>query len=170
LYKLLPLFLTKVVVNREQVQRLQEAADSGIPLIFLPTHRSHLDYILMTFILVNNGIKAPLVAAGDNLNIPLFGYLNLQNAFFPMFISFHCRWLLRGLGAFYIKRKIDPTAGRKDLVYRSVLHTYMVENLRAGHYVEFFIEGGRTRTGKACMPKGKQTKFINNCYSISQNK
>jgi glycerol-3-phosphate O-acyltransferase 1/2 len=75
LYKLLPLFLTKVVVNREQVQRIKEAADSGIPLIFLPNHRSHLDYILMTFILVNNGIKAPLVAAGDNLNIPLFGYL-----------------------------------------------------------------------------------------------
>ncbi|CAB3369445.1 Hypothetical predicted protein [Cloeon dipterum] len=136
LYKLLPLFLTKVVVNREQVQRIQEAAQSGIPLIFLPNHRSHLDYILMTFILVNAGIKAPLVAAGDNLNIPLFG------------------WLLRGLGAFYIKRKIDPAAGRKDHVYRAVLHTYMVENLRAGHYVEFFIEGGRTRTGKACMPKG----------------
>ncbi|XP_059468848.1 glycerol-3-phosphate acyltransferase 1, mitochondrial [Neocloeon triangulifer] len=136
LYKLLPMFLTRVVVNREQVQRIKEAADAGIPLIFLPNHRSHLDYILMTFILVNAGIKAPLVAAGDNLNIPLFG------------------WLLRGLGAFYIKRKIDPTAGRKDLVYRAVLHTYMVENLRAGHYVEFFIEGGRTRTGKACMPKG----------------
>jgi glycerol-3-phosphate O-acyltransferase 1/2 len=64
------------------------------------------------------------------------------------------RWLLRGLGAFYIKRKIDPTAGRKDFVYRALLHTYMVENMRAGHYVEFFIEGGRTRTGKACMPKG----------------
>jgi glycerol-3-phosphate O-acyltransferase 1/2 len=61
---------------------------------------------------------------------------------------------LRGLGAFYIKRKIDPAAGRKDLVYRAILHTYMVENLRAGHYVEFFIEGGRTRTGKSCMPKG----------------
>lgn len=65
----------------------------------------------------------------------------------------HFRSLLRGLGAFYIKRKIDPVAGKKDIVYRAVLHTYMQHALRAGHNVEFFIEGGRTRTGKPCMPK-----------------
>lgn len=64
-----------------------------------------------------------------------------------------CRALLRGLGAFYIKRKIDPVAGKKDIVYRAVLHTYMQHALRAGHNVEIFIEGGRTRTGKPCMPK-----------------
>lgn len=61
--------------------------------------------------------------------------------------------LLRGLGAFFIKRKIDPIAGKKDIVYRAVLHTYMQHALSAGHNVEFFIEGGRTRTGKPCMPK-----------------
>lgn len=61
--------------------------------------------------------------------------------------------LLRGLGAFFIKRKIDPVAGKKDIVYRAVLHTYMQHALAAGHNVEFFIEGGRTRTGKPCMPK-----------------
>lgn len=61
--------------------------------------------------------------------------------------------LLRGLGAFFIKRKIDPVAGKKDIVYRAVLHTYMQHALSAGHNVEFFIEGGRTRTGKPCMPK-----------------
>lgn len=64
------------------------------------------------------------------------------------------RALLRGLGAFYIKRKIDPVAGKKDIVYRAILHTYMQHALKAGHNVEFFIEGGRTRTGKPCMPKG----------------
>ncbi|KAF4528604.1 hypothetical protein B566_EDAN009208 [Ephemera danica] len=136
LYKLLPVFLSGVLVNTEDVEMLREAERKGIPMIFLPLHRSHLDYILVTFILVNNGIKAPIVAAGDNLMIPIFGRL------------------LRGLGAFYIKRKIDPVTGGRDLVYRAVLHTYMVENLRAGHYVEFYIEGGRTRTGKTCMPKG----------------
>lgn len=73
--------------------------------------------------------------------------------------------LLRGLGAFFIKRKIDPVAGKKDIVYRAVLHTYMQHALSAGHNVEFFIEGGRTRTGKPCMPKsgvlsGKQYDAI----------
>ena len=43
------------------------------PIIFLPTHRSHLDYILITFILFNFDMKAPHVAAGDNLMIPIFG-------------------------------------------------------------------------------------------------
>ena len=44
----------------------------NVPMIFLPTHRSHMDYILITFILLNFDIKAPHVAAGDNLLIPLF--------------------------------------------------------------------------------------------------
>lgn len=71
---------------------------------------------------------------------------------FSLSLPIH-RALLRKLGAFYIKRKIDPVAGKKDIVYRAVLHTYMQHALRAQHNVEFFIEGGRTRTGKPCMPK-----------------
>ncbi len=43
-----------------------------IPVIILPMHRSHLDYILMSFILHIYGIRVPFVAAGDNLNIPVF--------------------------------------------------------------------------------------------------
>ncbi|XP_074029311.1 glycerol-3-phosphate acyltransferase mino isoform X2 [Leptinotarsa decemlineata] len=135
LYKLLPCFLTSVVVHPGQVEMVKKAGQTGLPLVFLPLHRSHLDYILMSFVLLNNNIKAPLVAAGDNLRIPFFGSL------------------LRGLGAFFIKRRIDPVMGRKDIIYKSVLHTYMNTFLRAGHNVEFFLEGGRTRTGKPCMPK-----------------
>lgn len=135
LYKLLPCFLSAVVVHPGQVKMLKEAGSSGLPVVFLPLHRSHLDYILISFILLNNNVRAPLVAAGDNLRIPFFGSL------------------LRGLGAFFIKRRIDPISGRKDLVYKAVLHTYMNECLKAGHNMEFFLEGGRTRTGKPCMPK-----------------
>lgn len=57
------------------------------------------------------------------------------------------------MGAFFIKRKIDPIIGKKDIIYRAVLHTYLQQCLAAVHNVEFFIEGGRTRTGKPCMPK-----------------
>ena len=46
-----------------------------IPVILLPTHRSHLDYILITFILFNLDLKAPHVAAGDNLLMPIFGWV-----------------------------------------------------------------------------------------------
>jgi glycerol-3-phosphate O-acyltransferase 1/2 len=52
---------------------LMKASSTGLPLVFLPLHRSHLDYILISFILLNNNIRSPLVAAGDNLKIPVFG-------------------------------------------------------------------------------------------------
>lgn len=146
LLKVLPCFLTSVIVHPSQVEMLQKAGRSGLPLIFLPLHRSHLDYILVTFILLNIDVKSPMVASGDNLNIPFFGRL------------------LRGLGAFFIKRRMDPVAGRRDTVYRAVLHTYMMHSLRAGHNLEFFAEGGRTRTGKACMPKGGLLSVIVDAY------
>ncbi|KAJ9597799.1 hypothetical protein L9F63_011341, partial [Diploptera punctata] len=147
LYKLLPCFLTSVLAHPAQIAMLKKASDTGLPLIFLPMHRSHLDYILISFILFNNNIRAPLVAAGENLRIPVFG------------------WFLRGLGAFFIKRRMDPVQGRRDVLYRAVLHTYMVECLRAGHNIEFFIEGGRTRTGKPCLPKGGLLSVIVDAYT-----
>jgi glycerol-3-phosphate O-acyltransferase 1/2 len=75
LYKLLPWFLSGVRVHPAQIDMIKVAQKKmqNTPLVFLPLHRSHLDYILVTFILLNNGIKCPQVAAGDNLNIPVFG-------------------------------------------------------------------------------------------------
>ncbi|CAB0011036.1 unnamed protein product, partial [Nesidiocoris tenuis] len=71
----------------------------------------------------------------------------------PMiYLPLHRR-VLQGLGAFFIKRRIDPVSGKKDKIYRALLHTYMTHCIEAGHHFEFFIEGGRTRTGKPCMPK-----------------
>ncbi|KAJ8974764.1 hypothetical protein NQ317_008203 [Molorchus minor] len=118
LYKLLPCFLTSVVVHPGQVEMLKKASKSSLPLIFLPLHRSHLDYILISFILLNNNIRSPLVAAGDNLRIPFFGH------------------------------------GSKDLLYKaSITYVHMNNCLRAGHNIEFFLEGVVVRTGKPCMPK-----------------
>ena len=71
---------------------------------------------------------------------------------------------MRGLGAFFIKRRIDPVQGRKDRLYRATLHTFIMECLRAGHNIEFFVEGGRTRTGKPCMPKGGILSVIVDAY------
>lgn len=146
LYKLLPCFIQSATVLPSQVDMLKKANETGVPLILLPLHRSHLDYIMISFILLMNNIRNPLIAAGDNLKIPLFG------------------WLLRGLGAFFIKRRIDPASGRKDVLYRAILHTYIMESLRAGHNIEFFVEGGRTRTGKPCMPKGGILSVIIDAY------
>ncbi|XP_014471342.1 PREDICTED: glycerol-3-phosphate acyltransferase 1, mitochondrial isoform X2 [Dinoponera quadriceps] len=146
LYKLLPSFIQSAIVLPSQVELLKKTNDTGLPLVFLPLHRSHLDYIMISFIMVVNNMRNPLIAAGDNLRIPFFG------------------WLLRGLGAFFIKRRMDAVIGRKDILYRTILQTYIMESLRAGHNMELFVEGGRTRTGKPCMPKGGILSVIIDAY------
>ena len=55
------------------VERLRRAKAAGLPLVFVPLHRSHFDYILVTFTLYLTGLRPPLVAAGDNMRIPFFG-------------------------------------------------------------------------------------------------
>lgn len=75
LYKLLPCFIQSAIVLPSQIEMLRKANETGLPLIFLPLHRSHLDYIMISFTLLINNIRNPLIAAGDNLKIPLFGYV-----------------------------------------------------------------------------------------------
>uniref|UniRef100_A0A0A9Z0H8 Glycerol-3-phosphate acyltransferase 1, mitochondrial n=2 Tax=Lygus hesperus TaxID=30085 RepID=A0A0A9Z0H8_LYGHE len=136
LNKTLPNLYTSMTIPVHQIEMLREASKKGLPIIYLPLHRSHIDYIAVTLTLCQSGLRSPLVAAGANLNIPFFGRV------------------LQGLGAFFIKRRIDPVSGKKDKIYRALLHTYMTHCIEAGHHFEFFIEGGRTRSGKPCMPKG----------------
>lgn len=121
-------------VQRSHVNMLLEAQKKGIPIIFLPSHKSHVDYILITFVLVNSGIKIPHIAAGDNLNIPIFS------------------WLIKHLGGWFIRRRLDSGNGRDDL-YRKCLHEYMEQLLKANQNIEFYIEGSRSRTGKPALPK-----------------
>ena len=140
LLKVLRRFLGGILVSEEQIQMIRECQAGRakkVPIVYLPLHRSHLDYILLTYILWHYDIRVPHVASGDNLNFSCFG------------------WLLRGLGAFFIRRRLDKgmPEGKRDFVYRSVLHAYMEELLRAGEPVEFFMEGTRSRLGKTLMPK-----------------
>lgn len=136
LFKLLSRVLTSIQYSRSQLEAIRKTrANAKSPILYLPIHRSHLDYILVSFILYMNDIKPPFVAAGDNLYIPFFGNL------------------MKGLGAFFIKRRLDPTEGSKDHVYRAVLQAYMIENLKCNESIEFFLEAGRSRSGKSLMPK-----------------
>ncbi|XP_043374684.1 glycerol-3-phosphate acyltransferase 1, mitochondrial isoform X2 [Dermochelys coriacea] len=102
-----------------------------LPLIFLPVHKSHIDYLLLTFILFCHNIKAPYIAAGNNLNIPIFSTL------------------IRKLGGFFIRRRLDENPhGRKDVLYRALLYVHIEELLRQQQFLEIFLEGTRSRSGK----------------------
>ena len=73
MYKLLPCFIQSIVVIPSQLEILKQASNTGLPLVMLPLHRSHLDYIMVDFQMIVNGIRGPLIAAGDNLRMPFFG-------------------------------------------------------------------------------------------------
>lgn len=70
-------------VSSEEVLRLREVAKEAEKkkqsIIFLPCHRSHVDYVSMQLICYRLGMTLPTVVAGDNLNFPLVGSF-LQHA------------------------------------------------------------------------------------------
>jgi glycerol-3-phosphate O-acyltransferase len=106
-----------------------EASKKG-PLILCPCHKSHIDYMILSIICDDYGLQPPHVAAGDNLN------------FWPV------GRLLRAGGAFFIRRSF-----RGDRVYAATMGAYVKRLLQDGFTQEFFIEGGRSRTGKLLPPK-----------------
>ena len=118
-----------VDVEEEGLKRLAEAA-TRTPLVLCPCHKSHIDYLILSVVLDERGMQTPHVAAGDNLD------------FWPV-----GRFLRMG-GAFFIRRSF-----RGDKVYQATLAAYVKRLLRDGFTQEFFLEGGRSRTGKLLPPK-----------------
>ncbi|XP_043841065.1 glycerol-3-phosphate acyltransferase 1, mitochondrial [Dromiciops gliroides] len=132
LLKLFNSFFWSVQIHKGQLEMVKAATEMNLPLIFLPVHKSHIDYLLLTFVLFCHNIKAPYIAAGNNLNIPIFSTL------------------IHKLGGFFIRRRLDETTdGRKDTLYRALLHGHIVELLRQQQFLEIFLEGTRSRSGKA---------------------
>jgi glycerol-3-phosphate O-acyltransferase len=113
-----------VDVDKEGLERVRDAAKRG-SIVLLPSHKSHVDYLLLSLMLRKAGMVVPCIAAGDNL------------AFFPI------GPLFRGAGAFFIRRSF-----RGDRLYTAVVDAYIRRLMRDGHAIEFFLEGGRSRTGK----------------------
>lgn len=114
----------------EEGLRLAAEASKRAPLVLCPTHRSHIDYILISHVLIERGVTPPLVAAGANLSFWPLG---------PMF---------RRMGAFFIRRSF-----KGERVYAAALAAYVRKLVRDGYTQEFYPEGGRTRTGRILQPK-----------------
>lgn len=118
-----------IELDQEGLRRVREQARNG-PVVLLPSHKSHLDYLLLSYVFHTNGLQCPLIAAGDNL------------AFWP------AGPMLRRCGAFFIRRSFKGAR-----LYTVLVGMYVRKVLKEGYAVEFFLEGGRSRSGKLLAPK-----------------
>uniref|UniRef100_A0A8C7YF50 Glycerol-3-phosphate acyltransferase 1, mitochondrial n=1 Tax=Oryzias sinensis TaxID=183150 RepID=A0A8C7YF50_9TELE len=125
-------FFWSIQIHKGQLEMVKKAAtEQNVPMIFLPVHKSHIDYLLITLILFCHNIKAPHIAAGNNLSIPVLSVL------------------IRKLGGFFIRRRMEETEdGKKDVLYRSLLHSYVEELMKQQQFLEVYLEGTRSRSGK----------------------
>jgi glycerol-3-phosphate O-acyltransferase len=116
-------------VEFEHVEQLAEIGD-GAEIIYVPCHRSHMDYLLLSYVIYRKGFAVPHVAAGINLNLPVIGHF------------------LRKGGAFFLRRTF-----KGDALYAVVFAKYLGFMMARGHSLEYFIEGGRSRTGRLLSPR-----------------
>ncbi len=133
-YKLLTWFWKKIFqgidVLESDFSLIRSWAKKGYPVVYVPSHKSHIDYLVLNYLLFDHHIHPPRIAAGRNL------------AFWPM------GHIFRKCGAFFIRRSFK---GAK--LYTLVFERYIKILLQEGYPIEFFIEGGRSRSGKLEFPK-----------------
>ncbi len=99
-------------------------------IVYVPCHRSHIDYLLLSYVIYKRGLRIPHIAAGENLNIPVLGEL------------------LRSGGAFFMRRSFKGNA-----LYSTVFKEYVHSLMQRQAPIEYFIEGGRSRSGRLLPPK-----------------
>lgn len=117
-----------IKVNNSQV--LRKLAQEGHEIIYVPCHRSHMDYLLLSYVILQEGLVMPRIAAGINLNFWPAG---------PIF---------RKGGAFFIRRSF---AGNR--LYSTIFREYLGLLFERGYSVKYYTEGGRSRTGRLLSPK-----------------
>ncbi|MFZ7127406.1 MAG: 1-acyl-sn-glycerol-3-phosphate acyltransferase [Desulfobacterales bacterium] len=129
-----------VTINVDGLNRVKRASRKG-PLVLIPCHKSHMDYLIISYFLYSNNMPIPLVFAGQNLS------------FWPM------GPLFRRTGAFFVRRSLSGA-----LFYTKVLAEYLNRLLEEGYNIEFFIEGTRSRSGKLLPPRLGALSMLLNAY------
>ena len=113
-------------IGLDQIKKL--AAENTI--IYAPSHRSHIDYLALSHQLYLNNLMMPQIVAGKNLNLPIIGPI------------------LRNGGAFFMRRSFG-----NNKLYSRVFYEHLRKLLQRGSSIEFFPEGGRSRSGRLLPPR-----------------
>ncbi|MEZ4216327.1 MAG: 1-acyl-sn-glycerol-3-phosphate acyltransferase [Myxococcota bacterium] len=98
-------------------------------LVLVPNHRSYFDFLILSWLFYQNFLVPPHIVARENMSFGPFGFV------------------FRRAGAFFMRRRFD------DELYKEVFRAYVSYLVREGFTQEFFIEGGRSRTGKSLAPR-----------------
>jgi glycerol-3-phosphate O-acyltransferase len=117
-------------IEVSKAERLRNLAQEGHEIIYVPCHRSHMDYLLLTYVIFQQGLVTPRIAAGINLNFWPAG---------PIF---------RKAGAFFIRRSF-----KGNRLYSTIFREYLSLLFERGYSVKYYSEGGRSRTGRLLSPK-----------------
>jgi glycerol-3-phosphate O-acyltransferase len=118
-----------VDVDEEGLARVRGAA-GHTPIVLCPSHKSYIDFLVVAWVLSEHGMTPPHVAAGVNLSFWPFGPIARRG------------------GAFFIRRTL-----RGDRIYTATLRAYVKQLLRDRFPQKFYLEGGRSRSGKMLFPK-----------------
>ncbi|HEM47253.1 MAG TPA: glycerol-3-phosphate 1-O-acyltransferase, partial [Alphaproteobacteria bacterium] len=139
--RLIRLLYTQGYAAEIQYDREQLAGIAGLsqrhPVVFLPTHKSNLDHLVLQYMLYENGLPPNHTAGGINMN------------FFPV------GPLVRRSGVFFIRRSF-----RDDPVYKLVLRHYIDYLIEKRFSLEWYIEGGRSRSGKLLPPRFGMLAYV----------
>jgi glycerol-3-phosphate O-acyltransferase len=123
-------------VDWAELKRLREENENA-SLVFLPTHRSYADAFILAKVLRSVRMPRNYVLGGDNLR------------FFPL------GTIGRRAGVVFIRRSF-----RDDEVYKLALREYMRYLVAAGADLEWYMEGGRSRTGKLRPPRYGLLRYL----------
>jgi len=123
--------IMKRIFSSIEVHRLAEIAEDAKrhPIVLVPSHRSYFDFLILSCLFYQNYLVPPHIAARENMAFGPFGFL------------------FRRMGAFFLRKSFD------DPLYKEVFRAYVAYLVREGFTQEFFIEGGRSRTGKTLAPR-----------------
>ena len=127
-------------IELSHIDRLHEVARDKV-IVYVPCHRSHFDYLLLSYICYVQGLQLPHIAAGINLTLPVIGPI------------------LRRGGAFFLRRSF-----KGNRIYATVFDAYLNQLLARGYSIEYFVEGGRSRTGRLLAPKAGMLAMTVNAY------
>jgi glycerol-3-phosphate O-acyltransferase len=112
------------------------------PLVFLPSHKSNLDHLALQYVLWENDAPANHAAGGINMN------------FFPI------GPVIRRTGVFFIRRTF-----KDNELYKLVLQSYLDYLLEKRFPLEWYLEGGRSRSGKLLPPRYGMLTYVADAFS-----